>query len=280
MKTEKNHVEEEHEAVRVASRKRLFAVSAIILLAVSSGIAYIYLAPTPVQPRFSLKAVIVDQLALNFPDPDFVQQASAYLNASGFAVEYYYNETLDVEFFRNLTKGNYGIVILRVHSALRSDNSSVDFFTAEPFNMTQHVSDRDNGLVVKGVLNYATGPKEYFGITPAFIESLDRSFPKSIVVAMGCFSLKPDLKLMADAFMKRGAQAYIGWDNWVGPSHTDAETLNLLRWFSVWNATLSKAVSNTLPDPTFFGSRMRLYPESAGDVRISDLIVDARSQSG
>jgi hypothetical protein len=93
---------------------------------------------------------------------------------------------------------------------------------------------------------------------------------------MGCHSL--NMTMMADAFLRRGAQAYVGWDYWVGSSTTDAQTLSLLHSFLVSNHTLEDAVDLTEYD-LFFGSKMRLYPESVGDVRISDLIADARSQS-
>jgi len=97
----------------------------------------------------------------------------------------YYNKP-SVESFKGLARNNYGITVLRVHSALRMDNSTVDFFTSEPFKALNHVQERDEGLVVKGILNYSGTEKDYFANTQKFVEKLDGKFPKSVIIALGC----------------------------------------------------------------------------------------------
>ncbi len=228
--------------------------------------------------KFSLKAAIIDQLGEEFPNPQFVDNVTSILEVAGFNVTHYESKKPDVNFFKGLAKYNYGIIILRVHSALRDDKSTVDLFTTEPFNEYAHVQDQNNGLLVMGILNYSQDPKEYFAITSTFIKSLEGTFPKSVVIAMGCWSLKPECKQMAEAFIRKGAEAYIGWTDMVDPGHTDNETVKLLRMLLKENKPIEEAVGCTSQDWRY-SSKMRYHPESAGDIKISGLIEEAEASS-
>jgi hypothetical protein len=194
----------------------------------------------------------------------------------------YYNKTLDVDFFKRLAEYNYGIIILRVHSALREDNSTVDLFTSEQYDPNKYSWERENGLVTKGEYLYAPG-KYYFAITSLFINNLAGRFPKSIIIAMGCWSLKPECEQMAKAFLDKGAKAYVGWNETVLPKDTDYETAKFLEMFLGKNKTLASAIdltgSHTYHDPSInitVTTRMDFYPPlpSVGDLKISDLIAE------
>jgi hypothetical protein len=247
----------------------------IILLLVSVGLvltlvsAVALLQSPPQTPHFSLTAGIIDQLGEEIPNPFFVNTVTTILSNNGFNVTYY-NKNLDVAFFKNLGKYNYGLIILRAHAALRDDGSTVDLFTSEPYSDTAHTADQNNGLLVKGVLNYSDVQKEYFAITTKFIENLEGQFPRSIVIAMGCNTLVRDLEQMAEAFHKKGAEAFIGWDGYVGNLHTDEQTVTLLNGLVANNETIGQAVDGTEWDMTY-GSRMVCYPETARNLRVSDL---------
>lgn len=230
----------------------------------------------PAQVSFPLNAAIIDQLSMEFPDHAFVENTTTILRTYGFNVSYY-NQTLDVEFFRGLAKRNFGIIILRVHSALRVDGSAVDLFTTEPFSTSTHVEDQNNDLVLRGTLNYTAPPKDYFAITPKFIENLEGAFPKSIVIAMGCWGLKEGLEsTLPSAFLKKGATAYLGWTDLVDYMHTDVETEKLLGNLLVFNWTIDYAVRRVAPDMVS-GSRMRYYPSEAGGLRMPDLMAEANT---
>lgn len=260
---------------RAFSKTQLATSSAIFAAAIIVVSTILFFQQQPHDDHFSLKAAIVDQLSGEFPDPEFVADVNTSLMEYGFSVNYTDKPT--VEFFKGLARNNYGIIVLRVHSALRNDSSTVDFFTSEPFNTQDHVQERDEGLVVKGILNYSGTVKEYFAITPGFVAKLEGKFPKSIVLAMGCWSLKHGLEQMANAFTGKGAKAYFGWSNLVEPSNVSNETAKLIRRLLVEGKTLEEAASETPHDHEFIYSTLGYYPEPAGSLRLSDLISEAKN---
>lgn len=255
----------------------IVTIMLVLLITVVSSIFLLFIRPLPV--LFSLKAAIIDQLGAELPNPAFVNNATITLEACGFDVTYY-NETIDVDFFKELAKRNYGIIILRAHSALRNDSSTVDLFTSEPYVSSAHSYEQENGLVVMGTLYYTEASPEYFAVTSKFIENLEGTFPKSIVIAMGCWGMKPGLEqTLAGAFVRKGATAFLGWTNLVGYSHSDDETSKLLTNFFVHNKTLDEAVGGTERDFAYYGSQMRYYPSEVGSLRISDLVAEANAQT-
>lgn len=232
--------------------------------------------------KFPLTAVIVDQLGTNFPDSSFVSYCNSTLTREGFSVTYC-NEDLDVNFFRNLASSNYGIVILREHSALRNDSSTVDLMTSEKWVKGEYQDEVDNGLLSEGEFTYEPG-EYFFCLTPEFINNLQGRFPNSIVIAMGCDSLIRGDNPMAEAFIDKGAKAYIGWSDIVYPNDTDTETMNLLNLMFNDNKALGDAVGSTSPH-WYTGSvsltnltvitvesRLELYPLSNENLTISQLI--------
>jgi len=86
---------------------------------------------------------------------------------------------------------------------------------------------------------------------------------------------------MADAFIQKGATAYIGWTEEVDIGHSDNETIRLLRMLLEQNKTITGAVSKISPDWHFYPpeSKMNFYPLSAGNLRISDLTVSAKASA-
>jgi hypothetical protein len=263
------------------SPKRLAAISMILIVIVASCLIVFFLFLQPEVP-FSLKAAIIDQLGEEFPNPTFVANVTALLQNYSFTVTYH-NSSLDVDFFNALASHNYGIIILRVHSALREDNSTVDLFTTEKYASGEYQWYRDHGLVVVG--RYLYRPEEYYyAVTSLFIRDLEGHFPKSIVIAMGCWSLKPGCEQMAMAYINKGAKAYIGWTDIVLPEDTDNETFRLLQMLLNENRTLADAVSRTNGyiyhgDNQTIYSHMRFYPSSEENLTISKLITEAKVSS-
>ena len=268
------------------SKKHLITISIVLtfIIASSSIIFFLFLQSSEV--AFSLNAAIIDQLGESSPllsNSTFVERVTNILKSQNFTVTYY-NQTLNVNFFRGLAKYNYGIIILRVHSALREDNSTVDLFTSEKYASGKYQWEKDHGLIV--VAEYRYRPKEYyFAITSLFINNLAGRFPKSIIIAMGCWSLKPKREQMAKAFLDKGAKAYVGWNETVLPKDTDYETAKFLEMFLGENKTLASAIdltgSHTYYDPSInktVTSRMDFYPPlpSVEDLKISDLIAEAK----
>jgi hypothetical protein len=123
---------------------------------------------------------------------------------------------------------------------------------------------------VQGFLNYTQPAREYFAITSKFIESLQGSFPRSVVIAMGCNTLLPNLQEMAEAFHGKGAEAFIGWAGYVTDANTDSETMKMLESLIVDNQTIGSAVHDRYDGS--YGSRMSYYPKTAQNLKMSDLV--------
>jgi len=272
------------EKAQLPSKKQLITVS-IVLALITATVSIIFLSQSSDVP-FSLKAAIIDQLGESDPsllNCTFVESVTNVLESHNFTVTYY-NETLDVDFFRRLAGYNYGVIILRVHSALREDNSTVDLFTTEKYaTYSKYQWEQDHGLIVVG--EYLYRPKEYYyAVTSLFIRNLGGRFPKSIVIAMGCWSLKPECEQMAMAFIDKGAKAYVGWTEIVLPKDTDHETFRLLEMLLNENRTLVDALSRTnlysyiAGNKTIY-SHMWFYPSSAENLTISGLISEAKVSS-
>jgi hypothetical protein len=258
--------------------KKLFFLIGIVTVVVLGLLFYRVFSQTPI--RFSLKAGIIDQLGKDIPNLQFNNTVAGNLTKEGFNVSYYKSENAKVFFYNELAKLDYGIIILRAHSALREDETTVDLFTSEEYKEYSYKDYQRNGFLVRG--QYLWEPnKLYFAVTSKFIENLDGFFPKSIVFAMGCWSLKPGLEAMAEAFIKKGAFAYIGWTDMVYPQDTDNETAHLLSMLLNEDYSLGEAISQTRSYICSFGNEtvathLAFYPESARNLKISALVREVK----
>jgi len=269
-------------------RKRWIILSTILGLIIVLGLVFSNPMLQP-QAKIPLTALIVDQLAADFPDPSFVSSVTSTLESHGFNVTYC-NGTLDVNFFESLATSDYGLIILREHSALRNDSSTVDLFTSEPYAPGVYDQDLENGLLALGEY-YSKPDEQYFVLSSLFIEDLPGRFPNSIVIAMGCQSLKPGCEQMAQAFLDKGAKAYIGWSDVIFPQDTDTETERLVQMLLDENQTIGDAVRGTRTY-TYSGTsspysneiihvttEMRFYPQSVDSLTMSELIAKAKAVS-
>ncbi|MGD8507022.1 MAG: hypothetical protein PVF15_10225 [Candidatus Bathyarchaeota archaeon] len=224
------------------------------------------------------KAAIVDQLSLTAPNQTFIRTATNILEQAGFTVDYYPGEQVTVEFYKNLPTHGYELIILRVHSALVSAKEPpVTLFTSEPYSKTKYVHEQLEDRVGWVTYRFENGtPKEptYFGISPLFVkQSLIGRFQDTIIVMMGCSGLTHTD--MTEAFIEKGAKAYISWSNAVLASHTDLATAHLLQHFLKHKLALQESVQETLKevgtDPAY-ESFLIYYPPEAGDYTILNII--------
>jgi hypothetical protein len=261
-----------------------FAVASLVALA-ASGIAVVWLAfpacgcaerwdgPAP------KTAVIVDQLELTSPDPDFVEEATQTLERAGYAVDYVPGEDVTVDYYRELPSMGYGLVLIRAHSGfvLRGHNNPDEpqepfIFTSEEYDEGRHASDRaarrlsaayyldtDRSTITSpdDLIERFKDEPRYFGVKPSFIEASTKgSFPGSTVVLMGCSGLTTEG--LAEAFVERGARHVIGWNDLVSAPHTDSATARLLERLYVDGLPVAEAVEHTAsevgPDPTYNGA--------------------------
>ncbi len=193
----------------------------------------------PINRASGRRAAIVDQESLTFPNQTFIQAATSILLQAGYSVDYYSGEKVTVDFYRNLPNHGYNLIILRVHSTC-----GPAFFTSEPYRTTSYNILQLYSII--GSVSYYSGGPIYFSIPPAFITSYMGSFNNSTVIAMGCFSMESND--MAETFIEKGANAYVGWSGSVSASHTDSATISLLKHFLMDNRTLTEAVDQTMQD--------------------------------
>lgn len=227
--------------------------------------------PSPSHPISSTsqpKATIVDHLSLTFPNQTFVETATSILEQAGYSVDYYLGENVTVEFFRNLPTHGYGLIILRVHST----NVYGQFFTSEEYSTNKYVYEQLTDQVIR-VSYTQEEPPYYFGISPLFVKSsMKGRFNDTVVVMMGCDGLKN--VDMAEAFIEKGAKAYVGWNESVLASHTDQAATRLLQHFLTEKLTLKQSIQETLKevgaDPAY-NSQLTYYPLEAGEQTIQDI---------
>jgi hypothetical protein len=223
--------------------------------------------PTP-------KAAIVDHLSLSQPNPNFSQTIRALINETGLPVDYYPSEEVTVDFYRNLPMHNYKIIIFRVHSTgectVEGVSPFIVFFTSEEYSNTKHVAEQlDMRLVY---VNFPENkPPGYFGITPLFVKnSINGRFNDTVIIVMGCDGMK--YPTMAEAFIEKGAKAYIGWNGSVTASHTDQATTLLLQKLIIEKQTIEEAVKSTMeevgPDP-IDKSVIAFYPAAVASHNVS-----------
>jgi hypothetical protein len=280
MKTEKKRVGTKAEIKALKERERHMTTAILLafvlsIVAFSSYFTYNFLNQPQNQttnPASSqLKAAIVDQLSLTFPNQTFIETATNTLKQAGYSVDYYPREEVTVEFYRNLPTHGYGLIILRVHSSATNPDGTegpVTLFTSERYDRSKHVYEQltDKLVLVAFSQDEMKEGITYFGINPLFVtQGVNDKFQNTIIIMMGCEGLGNTL--MAEAFVEKGAKVYIGWNRPVSASHTDTATTQLLQHFLIEKLTLKHSVQETFKEVGFdpvYKSLLIYYPTEAG----------------
>ncbi len=85
------------------------------------------------EPDGPLRAAIVDQLDLTFPNQLFREEATRTLEAAGYEVEYIPGEQVTVDYYRELPTHGYDLIVLRIHAARNeTDDDGQSIQLAEP----------------------------------------------------------------------------------------------------------------------------------------------------
>jgi hypothetical protein len=284
MKAEKKRVGTKAQIRAIKERERRLGIAiflALILFIAAISIYFTYTFLNQPQNQTSnqttnptssqLKAAIVDQLSLTYPNQTFIQTATNTLKQAGYTVDYYPGEQVTVEFYRNLPTHGYKIIILRVHSST-SEFPTLAFFTSETYSNLKYVGEQLDGQVVCVCFNIEDKEK-FFGITPSFVESsINGKFQNTTIIMMGCNGLT--YNDMAKALIERGAKIYIGWTRAVSGSYTDQATICLLQHLISEKQTIEQAINNVVvevgPDPVY-QSQLIYYPLEAGEQTIESI---------
>lgn len=226
----------------------LAAIAVVIPVAAVSACLVLARSGEPAGPP---RAVIVDQLSLTFPNPDFVQEATDTLEEAGYIVDYYAGEEVTIDLYRDLPTRGYDYVILRVHSARfnnvwrgRAYDEPV-LFTSELYSPALYIPEQWE-MRLNPAYAYE-GATRYFAIAANFVESsMVGEFDDATVILMGCDGLSTDRT--AEAFIEKGAGSVIGWSDFVSSDHTDAATERLLEHLVVGGLSVEEAVAQTVAE--------------------------------
>jgi len=232
------------------------------LLLVRSPLFY-----SPVERTRPLRAALVDEVSATIPDPYFTANVTNTLTRIGYTVDYYAPKDVTVDLFKNLPSKGYGIIILRNHSTgLTGD--VIALVTSEPFDHGKYVNEQQAGLVVEAWLGSSN--TTYFSITPTFVrEAMQGTFPNTLLVVMGCAGLMNSE--MAQAFVARGAEVYVSWDQIVLANQSDGGAILLIQSMTTGH-TVDDAVTSATenaPSSPLYSSQLRYYPLDRGGVVLS-----------
>jgi len=248
-------------------KRKLIILFSTVLIAVIIIVAVIF-SIIALNRKVQPKAVIVDNLALmplgTYNNQDFVKNATKILNDIGLEVDYFPLDKVTVNLYRSL--GSYLVVILRVHSGILKGSADVYLFTSESIQkVRKYLQYGDKYL---GNACIPTTQKCYIAVSPNFIRDFSENFRNSVIIAMGCDSLKTSS--LAKVFVEKGASVYIGWKHKVTPKGTDNATLELLKRLFIENMTVSKAVKGLEDSVTF--AELDFYPRKAENLRPLSMI--------
>jgi hypothetical protein len=237
-------------------RKRvllLFAVVAVI------SVSLFIILRNPGEKEI-LKAGIVDGLSEEFPNPQFVSEATQLLGEAGYQVEYLDSSQITVSFYENLPEKGYHLLILRVHSAPMDlgKTPGAALFTTES-QEGKYFAEQLLGWVRMG--RTLTRGDRYYAVTPAFFrEGMKGEFDETVIITMSCYGTVDDT--LARAFTTRGASTFIGWSEKVTSQHMDEATAMLLEEHLNQRKPLEEAVESTKEklggDPAY-GGQLVLY---------------------
>ncbi|MGA2670364.1 MAG: hypothetical protein ABSF21_02955, partial [Dehalococcoidia bacterium] len=226
-----------------------------------------------------LKAAIVDQLSSFQENEAFITNVTSELENYGFEVDLYQGDNITVDFYRGLSGRGYKLIVFRAHSGLLGEDEEVYYkttlFTNENYTTTSHVTEQlDDRLVMASV---GAGYPMVFGIPPKFIsESMKGKFDNTVIIMMGCSGIY--LTDLAEAFIGKGASAYLAWDGSVELDYVDEATAYLIGQLCSENATIKEAVDSTMSvigtDPKH-GAELKYYPyypSGTGDKTLEELI--------
>jgi hypothetical protein len=246
----------------VPNKLRQYTYVASCILIVSVSVLYMvggpFWHPSEVNQIRPQTAAIVDQLSGTIPNPVFTQDATAKLVRAGFKVDYFPPDQVTVGLLKQLPSMGYGVVIFRNHSTGWSGDV-IAILTSEPYSADKYLNEQLNGQLIRARLGVAA--RDYFAVTPKFVrEVMQGNFQSTIVVMMGCTGLVNSE--MAQAFVAKGAKAYVSWEQVVLAWRTDEATVALLQSLvsgKPLGVAVATATDNVPPDP-LYNSQLGYYP--------------------
>ena len=255
--------------------KRSLCIALAVLILDLPGLT-LFSACSATGPEPQPRAAVVDQLGTLFPNQAFIEQMTRELEEYGFKVDVYPGDAVTVDLYRELPAYGYKLIIFRVHSGLLGVDPKVTnrtwLYTNEPYSKTSHLVEQLDDQVT-----YARTRADApwcFAISAEFIDkSVEEQFDNTVIIMMGCDGLH--FEDVAQAFIQRGASAYIAWDASVMLDYVDVATSVLIDKLCSDELTIKEAVAQTMaekgPDPRY-NSVLKYYPRQSALKTLSQLI--------
>ena len=205
------------------------------------------------------KAVIIDQLDRDLPNPSFQNQTMQYFTKAGYEVDLVTYDDITIDFYKNLPSMDYDFIVFRSHAlAIYGDKPSSWIFTGEKYTPKKYIQEQlAKDLISRAVpyrvslaadLGYDTASKDrHFIISAKFVKDLMiEKFPNSVVILGGCDTLAhPDF---GHAFIERGASSVIGWSGLVGAHENDQVIMSLVEDLVIEKSEINDAVDSVMED--------------------------------
>ena len=223
--------------------------------------------PSSATVKRPMTAAVIDEVSAFIPDPQFNSSILSVLTSAGYRVDYYQPGAVTIQLFKELPSMGYGIVIIRDHST-GSGTDGISIVTSELYSSNKYAFEQLSGEVAR--VNLGVNGLDYFSITPQFVrEAMQGFFPGSIIVMMGCTGLASSE--MAQAFVARGAQVYVSWNQVVQAYRTDVSTTIFLQQMTQGHSIEdSTSIATRLgPRDPIYHSQFEYYPSNAGSMTIS-----------
>ena len=215
-----------------------------------------------------LKCVIVDHLYNLQPNPGFIERVTNEFEKTGFTVDVYRGDEITVDFYRQLPSHGYKLIIFRVHAGLLENEirmkDKIWLFTNEPYSRMRYYMMQLRDQVASA--STSIDGDAVFAISSKFVTDIMRyNFDNTVIINMGCAAFYSDD--LANAFTRRGASAYLGWDASVGLSYVEEATIALVQKLCTEEMTITQAVSSIMeeigPDPNNNAFLKYYSPENA-----------------
>jgi len=212
-------------------------------------------------------AALIDEVSAFIPDPAFINQTTSLLTSAGYKVDYYPPSSVTIDLLKRLPSMEYGIVVLRNHST-GFQGDVISLVTSEPYTQDEYAFEQLTDQIVPVELGVANAT--YFGITPLFVrDSMQGFFQDSIIVMMGCTGLTNSE--MSQAFVSRGAQVYVSWDQVVQAYRTDVSTTIFWQWMTSGHSVRDSTLAATRDGPAdpVYKSHLVFYPANEGSMTLA-----------
>jgi hypothetical protein len=253
---------------------------AVIGLCICLIVAFIvvsnpFTSTTPVQTN-GLKCAIVDQLYNIEPNQTFIERTTQEVKSLGFEVDVYRGDEVTVDFYRQLPSYGYKLIILRVHAGLLENETgrgnTIWLFTSERYSRLRYYFAQLRNQVTVAKTSVSTTP--VFAVSAKFVtDCMQGNFNNTVIINMGCSAFYSDE--MAQAFVKKGASTYLGWDASVGLFYVDGAEITLIEKLCSKGLTVKEAVTETLkekgPDPNN-KAFLKFYPETSAGKTLRELV--------